>query len=90
MADDPAFRDAWRRVKRLNKETLAAEIERKTGTAPDPASLFDIQVKRFHEYKRQHLNLLHVITLYYRQNGIPDMTPRRARSCSPERPRPAT
>jgi len=66
MADDPAFRDAWRRVKRMNKEALAAEIERRTGTAPDPASLFDIQIKRFHEYKRQHLNLLHVITLYYR------------------------
>jgi starch phosphorylase len=66
MADDPAFRDAWRRVKRMNKEALTAEIERRTGTAPDPASLFDIQIKRFHEYKRQHLNLLHVITLYYR------------------------
>ncbi len=78
MADDPAFRDAWRRVKRLNKETLAAEIERKTGTAPDPASLFDIQVKRFHEYKRQHLNLLHVITLYYRLKRDPgdDAPPR--------------
>jgi starch phosphorylase len=66
MADDPAFREEWRRVKRLNKEALAKAIARKTGTTPDPASLFDIQVKRFHEYKRQHLNLLHVITLYYR------------------------
>jgi starch phosphorylase len=66
MADDPAFRDAWRRVKRRNKEALAAEIQRKTGVVPDPASLFDVQVKRFHEYKRQHLNLLHVITLHHR------------------------
>src|SRR5207248_3774623 len=66
MADDDAFREEWRRVKRRNKEALAAEIQRKTGLTPDPASLFDIQVKRFHEYKRQHLNLLHVITLYHR------------------------
>jgi glycogen phosphorylase len=69
MAQDAAFREEWRRVKRRNREALAAEIQRKTGVAPDPASLFDIQVKRFHEYKRQHLNLLHVITLYYRLKG---------------------
>ncbi len=66
MADDPAFREEWRRVKRSSREALAAEIQRKTGVTPDPASLFDIQVKRFHEYKRQHLNLLHVVTLYRR------------------------
>jgi starch phosphorylase len=66
MADDPAFREEWRRVKRRSKEALAAEIQTKAGVTPDPASLFDIQVKRFHEYKRQHLNLLHVITLYHR------------------------
>src|SRR5262249_16736151 len=66
MAEDPAFREEWRRVKRRARETLASEIQRKTGVTPDPASLFDVQVKRFHEYKRQHLNLLHVITLYHR------------------------
>jgi starch phosphorylase len=66
MADEATFRNEWRRVKRLNKEALAAEIRAKTGVTPDPASLFDIQVKRFHEYKRQHLNVLHVITLYHR------------------------
>jgi glycogen phosphorylase len=66
LADDATFRDEWRCVKRRNKEVLAAEIQRTTGVAPDPASLFDIQVKRFHEYKRQHLNLLHIITLYHR------------------------
>jgi glycogen phosphorylase len=66
MADDAAFRKEWRRVKRRNREALAAEIKRKTGVAPDPASLFDVQAKRIHEYKRQHLNLLHVITLYHR------------------------
>ena len=66
LADDKAFREEWRRVKGHNRETLAAEIERRTGIAVDPASLFDVQVKRFHEYKRQHLNVLHVITLYHR------------------------
>ena len=66
LADDAAFREEWRRVKRRNKEVLATEIQRRTGVAPDPTSMFDIQVKRFHEYKRQHLNLLHVITLYHR------------------------
>ena len=78
MANDSAFRDAWRRVKRANKEALAAEIKKRTGIAPDPASLFDIQIKRFHEYKRQHLNLLHVIALYYRLKRNPgyDTPPR--------------
>jgi glycogen phosphorylase len=66
MADDAAFREEWRRVKRRNKEALAAEIQSKTEVRLNPASLFDIQVKRFHEYKRQHLNILHVITLYHR------------------------
>ena len=66
LADDAAFREEWGRVKRRNKELLATEIQRKTGVTPDSASMFDIQVKRFHEYKRQHLNLLHVITLYHR------------------------
>jgi starch phosphorylase len=50
---------------------LASEIRRKAGVAPDPASLFDTQVKRFHEYKRQHLNLLHVITLHRRLKDDP-------------------
>jgi starch phosphorylase len=66
LADDPAFREKWQRVKRRNREMLALEIQRQTGVTPDPASLFDVQVKRFHEYKRQLLNLMHVITLYHR------------------------
>jgi glycogen phosphorylase len=65
-ADDPAFRERWRAVKRLNKERLASLIVERTGIAVDPAALFDIQVKRIHEYKRQHLNVLHVITSYRR------------------------
>jgi glycogen phosphorylase len=66
LADDAGFRETWRRVKQRNRDELAAEIKAKTGVAPDPGSLFDIQAKRFHEYKRQHLNVLHVITLYHR------------------------
>jgi len=62
--DDAAFRDHFMRVKRANKERLATYILRVTGIAVDPASLFDVQVKRIHEYKRQLLNLLHVVTRY--------------------------
>ncbi|MDQ2079222.1 glycogen/starch/alpha-glucan phosphorylase [Xanthobacteraceae bacterium Astr-EGSB] len=66
MADDVAFRAEWRAVKHFNRERLATEIVAKTGIVIDPDSLVDVQVKRFHEYKRQHLNLLHVVTLYHR------------------------
>ena len=59
------FRDAFMTVKRQNKARLASLIERKTGVRVDPASLFDVQVKRIHEYKRQLLNLLHVVTRYH-------------------------
>ncbi|HSD59487.1 MAG TPA: glycogen/starch/alpha-glucan family phosphorylase, partial [Burkholderiales bacterium] len=72
-AGDAAFQEQWRRVKRLNKEALAALIRERTGIAVDPASMFDIQVKRIHEYKRQHLNLLHVITLYRRLRQEPNL-----------------
>ena len=70
-ADDAAFRDAWRSVKQQCRAAFAAEILKKTGIRTDPASLFDAQVKRFHEYKRQHLNVLHVITLYHRLKRDP-------------------
>ena len=76
LADDAAFREAWRGVKRGNREALAAEIKRKTAAAADPTSMFDVQVKRFHEYKRQHLNVLHVITLYHRLRQGGDVPPR--------------
>ncbi len=58
------FRDAFMTVKRHNKARLAEMIERRTGVKVDPASLFDVQVKRIHEYKRQLLNLLHAVTRY--------------------------
>ena len=63
-ANDSTFRDAFAAVKRANKERLAAYVERELGVKLDPSSLFDVQVKRIHEYKRQLLNLLHVITRY--------------------------
>jgi starch phosphorylase len=66
FADDADFQLAWRTVKQNNKERLAANIEAKTGLTVARTSLFDVQVKRIHEYKRQLLNLLHAIHLYDR------------------------
>ena len=63
-ADDAAFRGQFSTVKRANKVRLAALIERRCGVVVDPQSLFDVQVKRIHEYKRQLLNVLHVVTRY--------------------------
>jgi starch phosphorylase len=58
------FRNAFMAIKRTNKARLAFMIERKTGVIVDPTSLFDVQVKRIHEYKRQLLNVLHAVTRY--------------------------
>ena len=58
------FQQEFSAIKRANKARLAEHIRRDTGVAVDPASLFDVQVKRIHEYKRQLLNLLHVVTRY--------------------------
>jgi glycogen phosphorylase len=66
LATDRGFQQEWQAVKAANKRALASVIKERTGIAVDPQSLFDIQVKRLHEYKRQHLNVLHVITLYNR------------------------
>jgi starch phosphorylase len=71
LAEDAAFRAKWRSVKRANKADLAAVIEARAGVACDPDSLFDVQVKRIHEYKRQHLNVLHVIALWQRLRRDP-------------------
>src|SRR5699024_1574617 len=64
--DDPVFRQTWRDIKLENKQRLAALIERETGVRVSSNALFDVQVKRIHEYKRQLLNALHVIHLYAR------------------------
>jgi len=66
QAGDPDFRRRWRAVKQENKRRLARLVENDTGVVFDPAALFDVQVKRIHEYKRQLLNVLHVIHLYDR------------------------
>jgi len=77
-ADDPGFQERWRQVKTDAKRDLADWLRRSTGFDPDPETLFDVQVKRMHEYKRQHLNLLHIISLYHRLKQQPglEMTPR--------------
>ena len=66
LATDSGFQQEWQSVKARNKRILGALIKKRTGTTVDPESLFDIQVKRLHEYKRQHLNVLYLVTLYAR------------------------
>jgi starch phosphorylase len=71
FADDPEFQQQWREVKLANKRRLAALIADRTGIKIAPESLFDVQVKRIHEYKRQHLAAVHIITLYLRLRRDP-------------------
>jgi len=78
LADDPALQKQWRDIKRANKARLSDYIRKHTGVELDPEWMFDIQVKRIHEYKRQHLNALHIATLYHRIKDNPkaDIPPR--------------
>ena len=78
FVDDPDFLAAWRLAKIDNKRMAAEMIRKINDIQIDPESMFDVQVKRIHEYKRQHLNVLHIITLYRRikENRSLDMTPR--------------
>ncbi len=78
FADDPQFQADFMNVKQVNKLDLARIIKRDCAVAVNPAALFDVQVKRLHEYKRQHLNLLHILALYRRllQNPEVEITPR--------------
>ncbi len=65
-SEDPGFRDKWRKVKHDNKERLAKFILNRMGISVNTESIFDVHIKRFHEYKRQLLNILHCIILYNR------------------------
>jgi starch phosphorylase len=78
LSEDAAFRESWRRVKREAKASLAGRIKSMLDIDVDPDSLFDIQTKRIHEYKRQHLNLLRIVALYNRikQGAVNDLVPR--------------
>ena len=72
FADDEAFQGRFMAIKHRNKERLAAEIQKCCGLEVSPDAIFDVQIKRLHEYKRQHLNLLHILTLYRRLLHDPD------------------
>ncbi len=77
-ADDPQFQADFMAVKHANKIELAAIVKKECGVIVSPDSLYDVQIKRLHEYKRQHLNLLHILALYRRilQNPKMDVVPR--------------
>ena len=64
-AEDEGFRDEFRKIKRANKDRLARVIKEATRLTVDPGSLFDIQIKRIHEYKRQLLNVMHIVHEYF-------------------------
>jgi starch phosphorylase len=78
FADHKGFKEIWEQIKHQNKIDLAHLIKDQTDIDVDSNSLFDIQVKRFHEYKRQHLNVLYIVSLYNRikKNPAIDITPR--------------
>jgi len=73
LIEDGDFRAQWRDIKRSNKAALATIIRESTGVQVNPDAMFDVQVKRIHEYKRQHLNILHVVALYHRLKTEPNL-----------------
>ena len=73
LAEDAHFRKQWRDVKRLNKHQFSSFVRESTGIGIDPDALLDVQVKRIHEYKRQHLNILSVINLYLKLKANPNV-----------------
>lgn len=78
LAEDAVFQEAWNNVKEKNKQDFAAITKEQQNIIVSPRAMFDVQVKRIHEYKRQHLNILHIVTLYNRIKANPDteITPR--------------
>ncbi len=72
FANNKTFQNQFMRVKQQNKDALAVEIEKLTGISVNTKAIFDIQIKRLHEYKRQHLNLFHIMALYRRLLENPD------------------
>jgi starch phosphorylase len=74
FVDDASFRAQWRDIKRGNKARLTKYLRTATGIELNPDWMFDIQVKRIHEYKRQHLSVLHIVALYYRLKQNPGMS----------------
>ena len=74
--DDPAFQERWYQVKSAAKQRLARQIQHQLGVLIDPTSLFDVQVKRIHEYKRQHLAALELVQRYLRLRDGEDLPPR--------------
>ncbi|MGB8261955.1 MAG: glycogen/starch/alpha-glucan phosphorylase [Terracidiphilus sp.] len=74
LVDDEEFRQEWRQIKHQNKVQLAAWIQERMGLTVEPESIFDVLVKRIHEYKRQHLKVLHILTLYKRIQQDPEAT----------------
>jgi starch phosphorylase len=71
LADSAEFRARWRAIKQQNKREFAALALQRTGIVIDPNSMFDVLVKRIHEYKRQHLQVLHIVSLYHRIKSNP-------------------
>jgi glycogen phosphorylase len=74
FVDDASFRAQWRDIKRSNKARLAKYLRTATDIELNPDWMFDIQVKRIHEYKRQHLSVLHIVALYYRLKQNPGLS----------------
>jgi starch phosphorylase len=73
LADNADFRSRWREIKHFNKQALAARALLRAGVTIDPNSMFDVLVKRIHEYKRQHLKVLHIVSLYHRIKSNPSL-----------------